>query len=573
MPVHNTDIQDCFNQVADLLEIKGANQFRVRAYRDAARTVGGLSRDAAEMVDHDEDLSQYSGIGKDLAGKIAEIAKTGKLSLLEDLKREMPGKLSALLNVSGLGAKRVAALYEELDIDSVEDLQKAAENGEIQELEGFGPKTEQNVLDELQRLGGEPVERTKIAVAEQFVLPLVEYLESGRGVKDIVVAGSYRRRCETVGDIDILATCKKGSPIMDRFVKYDDVKKVVSKGKTKSTVLLRSGLQVDLRVVAQVSYGSALLYFTGSKAHNIAVRKIAVKKKLKISEYGVFKGDDRVAGKTEEQVYKKVGLVYVEPEMREDRGELDLARKNKLPELVTLKDIRGDLHVHTRRTDGHHSIKEIVAAVRERGYDYVAITDHSKSVTVANGLKPKELEQQIDQIDKLNDSLDDVVIFKGSEVDILEDGSLDLPDSILKRLDLTVCSVHSKFKLSRKKQTRRIVKAMQNKYFAILGHATGRLIGEREPYDIDLEQIMKAAKKNNVVLELNAHPDRLDLNDAHCKMAKDMGVKVVISTDTHRIDDLEYMRFGVNQARRGWLEAGDILNTLPRTKLRKALRT
>ena len=556
-----------------MLEIKGANQFRVRAYRDAARTVGGLSRDAAEMVDHDEDLSQYSGIGKDLAGKIAEIAKTGKLSLLEDLKREMPGKLSALLNVSGLGAKRVAALYEELDIDSVEDLQKAAENGEIQELEGFGPKTEQNVLDELQRLGGEPVERTKIAVAEQFVLPLVEYLESGRGVKGIVVAGSYRRRCETVGDIDILATCKKGSPIMDRFVKYDDVEKVVSKGKTKSTVLLRSGLQVDLRVVAQVSYGSALLYFTGSKAHNIAVRKIAVKKKLKISEYGVFKGDDRVAGKTEEQVYKKVGLVYVEPEMREDRGELDLARKNKLPELVTLKDIRGDLHVHTRRTDGHHSIKEIVAAVRERGYDYVAITDHSKSVTVANGLKPKELEQQIDQIDKLNDSLDDVVIFKGSEVDILEDGSLDLPDSILKRLDLTVCSVHSKFKLSRKKQTRRIVKAMQNKYFAILGHATGRLIGEREPYDIDLEQIMKAAKKNNVVLELNAHPDRLDLNDAHCKMAKDMGVKVVISTDTHRIDDLEYMRFGVNQARRGWLEPSDILNTLPRTKLRKALRT
>jgi DNA polymerase (family X) len=573
MSVHNNDIAGIFNQVADLLEIKGENQFRVRAYRNAARTVDGLSQSASEMVREGQSLSKLSGIGKDLAGKIEEVVKTGKLTLLEDLKSEMPGELSDLMKVSGLGAKRIASLHRELNVTTLDELEQAAKDGRIGHLEGFGKKTQQSILQEIDRLRHEEQGRTKLAVVEQYAQPLVDYLKKTEGLKDIVVAGSYRRRKETVRDLDILATCKKGTRIMDRFVHYDEVRKVVSQGNTKSTVLLRSGLQVDLRVVPQVSYGSALLYFTGSKQHNIAVRKIAVKKKLKLNEYGIFKGDERIAGRTEQEAYKAVGLPFIEPELRENRGEIEAAKKKGgLPKLVDPKEIRGDLHVHTKRTDGHHTIDELVKAAREKGYDYIAISDHSKRVTVAHGLKPKELRKEIDEIDKVNGKLKGFTVLKAIEVDILEDGSLDLPDGVLKELDLTICSVHSKFGLSKHKQTRRILKAMDNRYFSILGHPTGRMINEREPYEVDMEKVVKAAKDRGCFLELNAHPDRLDVNDIHCKMAKDMGVKVAISTDTHRIDDLDYMRFGVSQARRGWLEADDVINTRSLTDLKKLLK-
>jgi DNA polymerase (family 10) len=572
MPTHNNDIAAIFNKVADLLEIKGANQYRVRAYRNAARTVEGLSQRAADKIRTGEDLSHLSGIGKDLAGKIEEVVKTGKLGLLEELEREMPGELTDIMRVSGIGPKRVAALHGELDINTLDELEQAAQDGRIRDLEGFGARTQQTILEETKRLRQERRLRMKLAVAEQYAEPLREYLQKAEGVKDIVVAGSYRRRRETVGDLDILVTCKKGSPVMNRLVDYDDVRKVVAQGKTKSTVLLRSGLHVDVRVVPQVSYGSALLYFTGSKQHNIAIRKIAVKKKLKLNEYGAFKGDRRVAGRSEQEVYKKMGLPFIAPELREQRGEIEAAGKNKLPKLVEAENIRGDLHVHTKRTDGRHTVEELIAAARQRDYDYIAIADHSQRVTVAHGLKPKDLREQMAEIDQINDRLKGFTVLKAIEVDILEDGSLDLPDDVLAELDLTVCSVHSKFKLSRDKQTRRIVKAMDNPHFSILGHPTGRLINEREPYDVDMERIMEAAKDKGCVLELNAHPDRLDLNDIHGKMAKDMGVRVAISTDTHRIDDLDNMRFGVGQARRAWLESGDVINTNSLRELKKQLQ-
>ncbi|MBN1360451.1 MAG: DNA polymerase/3'-5' exonuclease PolX [Sedimentisphaerales bacterium] len=572
MPVHNNDIAAVFNQVADLLEIKGENQFRIRAYRNAARTVDGLSQSAADMIAQGKDLSELSGIGKDLAGKINKVVETGTVKLLEDLKGETPAELSDLMHVSGLGAKRVATLHKELNVTTLDELAQAAKDGRIAELEGFGAKTQESILEEIERLRQEKQQRTKLAVAEQYAEPLVDYLKQAKGIKEIVIAGSYRRRKETVRDLDILVTCKKGSKVMDRFVNYDEVQKVVSHGRTKSTVLLRSGLQVDLRVVPQVSYGSALMYSTGSKQHNIAVRKIAVKKKLKLSEYGIFEEDERVAGRTEQEVYKQVGLPFVEPELREDRGEVEAARKGKLPKLIEEKDIRGDLHVHTKRTDGHHTISELVEAARKRSYDYIAISDHSQHVTVAGGLKPEAVREQIEEIDRLNNHLKGFTVLRAIEVDILEDGSLDLPDDVLGTLDLTICSVHSKFGLSRGRQTDRILKAMDNRHFTVLGHPTGRLINEREPYEVDLGKVMRAAKDKGLFLEVNAHPDRLDLNDIYCKMAVGMGVKVAISTDTHRIDDLNYMRFGVGQARRGWLRADDVINTRSVTELKKLLK-
>ena len=348
---------------------------------------------------------------------------------------------------------------------------------------------------------------------------------------------------------------------MQRFVDYEDVGQVISRGKTRSSVKLRSGLQVDLRKVPQVGYGAALHYFTGSKAHNIAVRKLGKKKGLKINEYGVFKGDERIAGKTEKSVYEQVDLPYIEPELREDNGEIQAARKDRLPDLITLEDIRGDLHTHTKETDGHHSLEEMVSAARERGYRYTAVTNHSQHVTVARGLDEKRLAGEIEQIERLNSKIDDFEILKSIEVDILKDGSLDLPDGILEKLDLTVGAVHSDFNLSRDKQTERILRAMDNRYFNILAHPTGRLINEREPYAVDVERLMEAAKKRGCFMELNAHPDRLDLKDVFCKTAKDMGIQMVISTDAHSMDGLDYMRVGVGQARRGWLEAKDVLKS------------
>jgi DNA polymerase (family 10) len=575
MPIHNSDIADIFNRMADLLDIEGENPFRIRAYRNAARIVGSLPRNVADMVKEGEDLTQFSGIGKDLAEKIKEIVGTGTLGQLKELEEKTPPELSRLMKIEGLGPKRVQVLHRKLGINDLDGLRKAVEAHKIQKVEGFGEKTEQMILEALEQVkGGGEKERVKLVVAEQIANDYVDYLQKEKGVKDIDVAGSYRRRKETVGDLDILVTCKKGSKVMDHFVEYEDVSKVISKGTTRSSVVLRSGLHVDLRLVPDVSYGAALHYFTGSKDHNIAVRSLGVKRGLKINEYGVFKGEKEawVAGRTEEEVYKQVDLPYIEPELRENWGEIEAAQKGKLPKLITVKDIRGDLHVHTKETDGRLSIEEMVQGAKDRGYEYVAITDHSKRVTMARGLDAKRLAKQIEAIDKLNGKMKEITILKSIELDILEDGSLDLPDDILKELDQTVCSVHYNRNLSRKRMTDRIIRAMDNPYFNIFSHPSGRLIGERKAYEVDLEEVMKAAKERGCFLEVNAHPDRLDLDDHNCKMAKDMGVMLVISTDAHNTSDLDFMRFGVYQGRRGWLEKGDVLNTRPLKDLSKLLK-
>lgn len=571
MRVHNADIAEAFRRLADLLEIEGGNRFRVRAYRGAASTVEGLPRDAADMLADGADLSELPGIGEDLAGKIAELVETGRLPLLEEVEgRTAPG-LSEITRIEGLGPRRVQKLHEALGVESLADLRRAVQAGKVRALSGFGEKTEANILEALARREGAE-RRLKLIDAEHVAGPLLDHVESIRGVKRAVVAGSYRRRKETVGDLDILVTAKRGADVTATFVLYDEVEEVVSRGSTRSTVRLRSGFGVDLRVVAEVSYGAAAFYFTGSKAHNIALRKRARRKGWKLNEYGLFEDEERIAGKTEKEVYGKLSLPFIAPELRENRGEIEAAEKGELPDLVTLDDIRGDLHAHTKWSDGAFSIREMAVAARRKGYAYLGITDHSKSQTVAGGLKADELAEQIDEIDRLNEEIGGIRILKGCEVDILEDGALDLGDDILSRLDYTVCSIHGGFGLSREKQTERVLRAMDNPDFVIMGHPTGRLINERPPCEIDLDRLMEAAKERGCFLEVNAQPARLDLDDAHCKAARDMGLKAPISTDAHSVNGLEMMRFGVDQARRGWLEAHDVLNTRALPELMKLLR-
>jgi DNA polymerase (family X) len=572
MPVQNADVAEVFERVANLLEIQDANEFRVRAYRNASRTVSSLARDIADMVEKDEDLTELAGIGEDLAGKIEEIVETGTLEQLLELEKELPGELNDLMRIDTLGPKKIHALYTELGIEDMADLRAAAEDGKIREVKGFGEKTEQKILDETARLEDAEDQRTPLIEAEQRAAPLMDYLKKSSGVKQLELAGSFRRRKETVGDLDILAACKQDSDIMERFVDFEDVEEVISHGKTKSSVVLRGDLQVDLRVVPKVAFGAALHYFTGAKAHNIAVRKIGVKKDLKINEYGVFKDEERIAGETEEEVFEQVDLPYIEPELRQDRGEIEAAREDRLPNLITLDDIRGDLQSHTDETDGRATLEEMAEAAGKLGYDYLAVTDHSKNVTMAKGMDAERLAKQIDAIDRFNDGRDGVRILKGCEVDILKDGSLDLPDDILKRLDLTVCSIHYSRNLSRKKQTERVLRAMDNPHFNIFGHPTGRLVTGRPPYDIDLEKIMEAAKERGCIMELNAHPKHLDLSDRQCRMAMEMGVMLVISTDAHHPDELNFMRCGVEQARRGWLEPENVLNTRSWAEARKLLK-
>ncbi|WP_404369043.1 DNA polymerase/3'-5' exonuclease PolX [Marinobacter sp.] len=569
--MHNAEIARRFHELADLLEIQNANEFRVRAYRNAANIVEGSSRRVEDMVRKGEDLSLIKGIGDDLAGKIEELVKTGSLPQLEELQQELPEGLHQLMRLGQLGPKRTKLLHDELKITSLEELRSAAEKGKIREVRGFGKKTEQKILDEIDKVSDRE-RRTRLGEAEQVAGPLVDYLRELDEVKKITVAGSFRRRKDTVGDLDILVACKDSKPVMKRFTSHPEVAEVVSRGSTRSTVYLKSGLQVDLRVVKEESYGAALHYFTGSKDHNVAIRRMGVERKLKINEYGVFRGRKRIAGKTEEEVFEQVGLPWIPPELRENRGEIEAAEKGRLPTLVELDDIRGDLHMHTEATDGRHSLEEMAREAKRLGYDYVAITDHSKRLTMAKGLDARRLRKQMEEIDRLNDSLSGIRVLKGIEVDILEDGTLDLPDEVLKELDLTVCSVHSKFDLSKKKQTERVLRAMDNRYFNILGHPTGRLINDRDPFAIDLEAIVEAAADKGCCLELNSQPSRLDLAGRYARMVKEAGVLGVTSTDAHAADHLGFMHLGVAQARRGWMEKADLLNTRPLDELKKALK-
>ncbi|MCX7591636.1 MAG: DNA polymerase/3'-5' exonuclease PolX [Kiritimatiellae bacterium] len=571
MPVHNAEIADKLSRLADLLEIEGANPFRVRAYRNAAQTILNLPRSVAEMVAAGEDLCQLPGIGEALAKKLKEIVETGELSALQKEEKNLPRTLSDLLKIPSLGPKRVHLMYEKLKIADENDLEKAVRSGKLQTLPGFGPKTEQKILEYLEQKKNVH-ERTRLAVAEEVVTALIAYLRKSRAIKRLTPTGSYRRRLETVGDVDLLVTGVDAPEIMKRFVTYEGVDTVLAQGETRSSVKLRSGLQVDLRVVPEESYGAALHYFTGSKAHNIAIRTRGVKLGLKINEYGIYKGQHRVGGAAEEEVFAAVGLPYIEPELRENRGEIEAAEKGHLPHLVKLEDIKGDLQSHTNATDGHFGPEEMAEAARARGYQYLAITDHSKRVAMAHGLNATRLRQQMRQIEALNQRMRGFVLLKSVEVDILEDGSLDLSDDVLRELDIVVAAIHYGFNLGRDKQTERIIRAMDNPYVHILAHPTGRLIGERPPYELDMEHLLQAAKERGCFMELNAHPIRLDLNDVHCRMAKEIGVKVAISTDAHSITDLDHMRFGVDQARRGWLEPEDIVNTRSWEELRRLLR-
>ncbi|MBT8078164.1 MAG: DNA polymerase/3'-5' exonuclease PolX [Gammaproteobacteria bacterium] len=568
MPVRNSEIADIFEKLADLLEIEESNPFRVRAYRNAAQSIRGHGKAMADLLEQGADLSELPDIGEDLAEKIQTIVTTGELPLLNEVESRTPAALSDMMRIEGLGPKRVKTLYKTLDIKSIDDLKRAARSGKIREIPGFGKKTEDRIRTRVEGFTSHE-QRVKLCVAEQIAEPLVDYLRKVKGVKDIVIAGSFRRRKETVGDLDILIAAARDSIVMDRFVEFGEVVEVISKGRTRARVRLRCGMSVDVRVVPAVSFGAALVYFTGSKQHNIAIRKMGVRRNLKINEYGVFRDKKRVAGKSEKSVYASVGLPVIVPELRENRGELQAARKNRLPHLITMEDIRGDLHCHTRATDGRDTPRRMAEAAAERGYEYLSINDHSKRVAVANGLDRKRLLKQIKEIDKLNEKLDGIELLKSVELDILQDGSLDLPDSVIKELDFTVCAVHYGFNLSRRKQTDRVLRAMDNPYFNILAHPTGRLINEREPYPINLEAIMKAAKERGCFLELNAHPDRLDLTDDACLLAKEIQVRIAVSTDAHSASDLRYMRCGIDQARRGWLEKTDIINTLSLSKLKE----
>ena len=573
MPIHNAEVGEVFNEYAGLLEIEGANEFRVRAYRTAARNIADFPRSISDMVQQKENLSGLPGLGKDLAGKVAEIVNTGKLTQLEELKKKLPVELIAISKLAGLGPKKTGIIYQKLGITSIEGLEEAASAKRIRDLPGFGAKTEQKILEEIGRKaksGGE--KRYKLSVAMELAQPLMEYLKNTKGVKKVEAAGSYRRKKETIGDLDILVTHKKGAQVMERFVEYEDVERIISKGEKRSSVVLRFGMQVDLRAFTESSYGAALHYFTGSQAHNIAVRKIGVKKNLKINEYGVFKEKNKIAGRSEDEVYSTVELPYIEPELRENNGEIEAAKKGNLPDLVTLENIKGDFHIHTKTTDGRSTLEEMARAAKDSAYEYIAITEHSKHVSVAKGLDRKRLAEQIDTIDRLNEKLDGITVLKGIELDILEDGSLDLPNDILRKLDLVVCAVHYKFNLSAEKQTERILRGIDNPYFTILAHPTGRMIGEREPYPLKMEKIMKAARDTGTVLELNAQPARLDLTDVHAKMTKENGVMVAISTDAHSVNEMQFMQFGVYQARRGWLEAEGVLNTRRWKDLKKILK-
>lgn len=569
MPVHNKEIADKLNETADYLEVKGKNEYRINSYRNAARTLLGLSDNVSKMKK--KDIQALPDIGESMVKKISEITSTGELKQLKKLKKEFPESLRDIMKLEQMGPQRTKMLYEELNIESIDELKKAAKEGKVEKLEGFGKKTTQNILKEIKQFsekGGS--ERFKLHEAEELIQPMLKYLK--KEIKDITLAGSYRRMKETVGDIDLLGISNDAEKAMKHFVKYDEVQDVLSHGESRSSVRLRTGLQVDIRIVKKKSFGAAQLYFTGSKAHTVALRKMAKEDDLKINEYGIYKGKKRMAGKTEKEMYEKLGLQYIEPELRENRGEIEAAKKDELPQLLKLKDIKGDLHTHTKATDGKNSLKEMAETAKENGYKYFAVTEHSKKVSMAGGLNEKDLEKQIREIDALNKKMKNFRIIKGIEVDILEDGTLDLSDDILKELDLVIGSVHYNMNLSKKKQTQRILKAMENPYFNILGHPTGRMINKRNGYDMDMDEVMKEAADQGVFLEINSNPDRIDLNDKHIMKARKAGVKLAISTDAHAISNFNYIKYGVAQARRGWLCKDDIINTRSWRELKKLLK-
>ena len=566
----NKEVANLLYEIADILEIQDV-KFKPQAYRRAAKNIESLG-ESIEDIHKNDKLKDIPGIGEGLAKKIGEFLETGGLKYCEDLKKEVPEGLISMLSIPGLGPKKVSLLNKELGIKSIEELRKACENHELEGIKGLGAKTEENILR-----GIELLESTKgrylIDQALRDGEALRDYLKLDKNVKNIELAGSLRRMKETIGDIDILVSSENPKEVMNRFVSYEDVANVDMKGDTKSSIRLKDGIQVDLRVVPKESFGAALQYFTGSKEHNVSVRKVAISKGLKINEYGVFKKDtdEMIAGDDEEKVYRALGLAFIPPELRENRGEVEQAQKGKMPKLLELKDIKGDLHVHSEYSDGIASIEELVAASKKLGYSYLAICDHSESLKIAGGLSKDMLLKQIKEIKRINSDIKDFYVFSSMECDIKPDGTLDIKPELLREVDFITGAVHSSFNMKPEEMTKRIINAMENEKVKILAHPTGRLLQKRDAYKVNLEQLTDSAMENDVFFEINAFPDRLDLNDTNIKYSKERGMKFVISTDAHNLTHLENMRFGVGMARRGWLEKKDVINTLSADKLEKLL--
>ncbi len=569
--MNNQAIAAVLEQVADLLEFQNSNPFRVRAYRGAARRIQDFPEPLSVIVaDGERHLTDLDGIGKEMAAKIVELLQTGKLSLLEELREQVPDEVFALLRIPGLGPKKAAVLYKELGIASLEMLRAACEAQQVRTLKGFGAKTEETILAGIP-LAEQAGKRIYWAEADNIARQLLEHIRGEKNIGKIEFAGSYRRGRETVGDLDLLVDASPSGPVMDRLAEFDGVTDILARGGTKMSVRLESGLQIDLRVVPAESFGAALQYFTGSKDHNVVLRGMAKERGLKINEYGVYRVDkdqpdvdgESLAGRTEEDVYAVLELPCFPPEIREARQEFRWAKEGKLPELIELDDIVGDLHMHTTATDGKATLREMAAAARDRGLHYIAITDHSKRVSMARGLDEKRLRRQWKEVDQLNDELDDLLVLKGVECDVLEKGGMDLPDGVLAEADWVVASLHYGQNQPRAQIMARLLEAIEHPHVSIIGHPTGRLINRREPYDVDMEQIIVAAAEQGKLLELNANPARLDLNDVHLAAASRHHVPVVISTDAHSVAGLDVMRYGVLQARRAGLTRNDVANTLP----------
>ncbi|WP_269502571.1 DNA polymerase/3'-5' exonuclease PolX [Burkholderia sp. IMCC1007] len=570
MPIHNAECAAVFAEIADMLEIQGANPFRVRAYRNAARTIADYGRDIPTMIANGGDLGQIPSIGPDLASKLREIAATGTCELQQTLRQALPGAIVELLDVPGLGAKRVKALHDALHVESLEQLRAEAKSGHVRALPGFGAKTEAHLLEAIDdRLQREP-QRFLLPDAAHSLMPLLARLRAVPGVGEAVAAGSFRRGREMVGDLDILVTARDPAAVADAFVGCGDVARVLAHGKTRSSIVLRNGLQVDLRVVEADALGAALVYFTGSKPHNIALRRLAQAGGLKINEYGVFRGDERIAGATEASVYEAIGLHWVPPELREDRGEIEASRGGTLPALVERKHVHGDLHAHTDVSAGRDALRTMADAARSLGLAYLAVTDRVPHT--AGGRNGFDwLARQIDEIDRINASFDDFVLLKGVEAGILEDGSLDVPDDVLGRLDLVVGAAHDHFDLPRDAQTERLLHAMDHPHFTILAHPLGRLLGERDACELDVARVIAGAAARRCFVELDSDPRRLDLPDIWCREAAKAGVAVAIGSDAQCADDLDRLAYGVGQARRGWLTRQDVLNTRTLAQLRPLL--
>jgi len=557
----NKELADLFNRMADILEFKSENPFKISAYRKASRIIGDLTQDIEEIAES-EKLKDVPGIGEGMAQKIVEYLKTGKVSKFEEVRKGISDELIAIMDIPGMGPKTLSMFHKEKGISNLPQLEKAVENGSLVGLPGIGEKKVENIKRGIQ-LFKQSKGRMNLGVAFPVAKRIVETLRQKTGSQKIEWAGSLRRMKENIGDIDILATGADHEKIVYTFTHLPEVREVLASGETKASIIVEGGTQIDLRVVEEDSYGAALQYFTGSKGHNIRLRGIAKAKGIKINEYGVFKGEKKIGGKEEEEVYRALGMDWIEPELREDRGEIEAAQDGRLPKLVQEFEIKGDLHVHSKWSDGTSSIEEIAKAAQKRGYQYVAICDHSKSLKIAHGLDESRLMKQIEEIDRLNEKLKDFQILKGSEVDILTDGTLDLSEKVLEKLDFAVAAIHSGFKQDKGKMTKRIIRALENPYIHVLAHPSGRLLGARDPYKVEIEELMEAAKKYGKALEINAYFERLDLNDIHCRKAKEMGIRVGIGTDSHHLDQIWMISLGVAVARRGWLETTDILNTLP----------